>query len=607
MSAVLLSIGTGVLILGALIAIVVAGLRALVGREDEPMDMAEFAKSAVIHIGLYLAFLAGGVGVIDLLQAAVEGSSIAGSNTDLARGLSLIIVGAPSFFGLLHLIDRRRAERTALGDARPHRGWTAYLVAALTTSLIGLLVSVLQITDRLTDSSDAYRATEGAQLAGWLVLWGMHWFWLRSRNGVRGDAHLAIGSIIGLGWFLAGAGAVVFQILDDAYESAIDPVISGGSDRLGYWITVAVVGAVVWWWHWLVHLNAEGSVEGDRRGSRLWYLTVVAAGILPGLIAMLVAVTTMVSGVLIWFLGDTDEAAADFFEPVTSLVTVLFMGFLTWAYHRWELVRNDAATRNDSLRFHDYIVLAAGLGGVVAATSIIVSQLVHALAAGEHIAGDITTTNDLIVAITVLVASASVWWVQYRAVERHRAADGPTECDSLWRKLYLLLAFGVGGVVLGGSLIWIVYVLLRAVLDTTESHDTLGDLVGPVGWAVAVLGAVWYHLGVWRVDRAVLAAAEPPAATLEAVGAAARTEPSTPTAPAPPPTPPTTTTTTTMPIVVTEPAEEVSAVRVALAGTRIVGAVIDDGTSQHVLVAPDADPDAITAALSAAVSRPAGR
>ena len=70
---------------------------------------------------------------------------------------------------------------------------------------------------------------------------------------------------------------------------------------------LALVGAAVWTWHWVLNFDAAGSVEGDRRRSPLWYLTVVAAGILPGLIAMLVSVTMMVSGVLIWFVGSTED------------------------------------------------------------------------------------------------------------------------------------------------------------------------------------------------------------------------------------------------------------------------------------------------------------
>ena len=151
------------------------------------------------------------------------------------------------------------------------------------------------------------------------------------------------------------------------------------------------------------------------------------------------------------------------------------------------------------------MVLATGLTGIVGAAAVLVGQLFEAIAAEPRIAGSFDIANTLIVAVTVLVTSAMVWWWQWSLVEQHRAANAIEESDSIWRKLYLLIAFGVGGVVLGVSTIWVLFVLLRDLLDTQAGHDTLRDLTNPVGWGVAVLGAVWYHIGVWRVDRAVLA------------------------------------------------------------------------------------------------------
>ena len=321
------------LVLGAVAAAIAAGFRAMTHRQPKggeevaaPVDGAEAAKSAAIHIGLFLAMIASGVGLIDLLQAFVEGDRIAGSNSDIARGLSLLIVGGPAFAALIRVIDRRYTDRAAAGDARPHRGWSVYLVVALTTTLVATLTSVVQVTESLTSESGDYRPEELMQLIGWLALWVVHWFVLRPKFRVRGDVHLALGSIIGLGWVISGVGAVVYRILDEAYQSAFNDSLTG-SYGVTFWIVFALVGALVWAWHWHGHLNAPGSIEGDQRQSPLWFFTVVVAGVLPGLIAMLVSVTMMISGVLIWFIGSTDKDAADFFEPAAILTTVLFLGF----------------------------------------------------------------------------------------------------------------------------------------------------------------------------------------------------------------------------------------------------------------------------------------
>jgi hypothetical protein len=503
------------LLLGVLIAGVWAGFRSLSpghGGDDPesmPIDTAEAAKSIAIHVGLFLSLVVCAVGMIDVLQSFVESSRIAGTTSDLARGLSLIIVGGPVYALLLRTVDRRYAERAKQGDARPHLGWSVYLIAALTMTLIASLVSVSQVADRLTDDFDDYRPEELIQLLVWVGLWVAHWFGLRPRFRVRGDAHLAIGSIIGLGWMITGIGAVVFRVFDEAYQSVFDASLAG-SYNITFWLVIALAGAAVWAWHWLGNFNVGSSVEGDRRRSPMWFFTVIVAGVLPGLIAMLVSTTVMVSGVLIWFIGSTNEDAVDFFEPATILLTVLALGFVSWAYHRWELDRGGRPDRNESLRFHDYMVVATSLVGVVGAAAVVIGQLIEAIAAESGIAGSLDITNTLIVAVTVLLASAAVWWTQWSIVERHRAEHAFDESDSIFRKLYLIAAFGIGGLVLSVSTIWVLFVLLRDLLDSQTSHDTLGDLVGPVGWGVAVLGAVWYHLGVWRVDRTVLAAHAPP-------------------------------------------------------------------------------------------------
>ena len=499
------------LILGGLVATVVAGLRVISGNYRSnlnrmPFDGAEAAKSAAIHVGLFLAMSACAGGLIDLLQALVEGNRIAGPNPDIARGLSLLIIGGPVFAGLLWVIEKRYSERSSLGDSRPHRGWSVYLVAALTFTLFATLISTVQVLRGVMTEHAEFQPNELMQLIGWLIMWLGHWFGLRPRFGVRGDAHLAIASIVGLWWTILGVGFVVFLLLDDTYQSLFRDSLAS-EHNLTFWMSFAAVGAVVWAWHWHLHLNAARSVEGDRRHSPGWFFTVVIAGILPGLVSILMTTTTMVAGVLVWFIGSTDEDAVDFFEPGSRLTTTLLFAIMMWAYHRWVLRRGGAPERNEALRFHDYSVLGIGLVGAVSAIAVIVSQLIRAIGDRQGLASDLDINNMLIGAITVLAASAAVWWWQWMQVEQYRETGASTEASSIWRKLYLTNAFGIGGLVLGISSIWVVFILLSKLLDSQVSQSTLQDLAGPVGWIVAVLGAIWYHLGVWRVDRAALKAA----------------------------------------------------------------------------------------------------
>lgn len=477
-------------------------------RPTEPFDAAEAFKSVAIHFGLFLAFVGISIGTIDLLQFVVAGDQLAGTNSDLARAMSILIVSLPAFGLLLKTIRGRYASRGAGGDSEAHRGWSLYLIAALTTALVGVLVSVVQITDDLASDFRGIEAEEVMQLCGWFAMWAAHWFVLRPRFGVRGDLHLAIGSVLGLAWLIAGIAAVINRVLSSGYDAAFDNSLAGSYDIVR-WLIIGVVGAAVWAFHWFAHFTTAGPVEGDRRRSPLWYATVVLAGILPGLIIMLISGTAMVAGVLIWFFGTTDSSASEFFEPGPGLLTMLFVGFVVWAYHRWELDRDGTVARNEVLRLNDYVVVAVGLIAVVAAIATLFSLVFDVLLVGPGIAGNLDVGNVLIVILVVLAASSSVWWRVWDRIEQWRQLQPFEESDSVWRKMYLVAAFGLGGLVLAVSLIWLLFAFLRDLLDGELGVETLNDLSSPIGWSIAVIGAVWYHLGVWRADRTTLDAFAP--------------------------------------------------------------------------------------------------
>lgn len=520
----------GLIITGGIIFAIVSGVRSVTGSganghpDARPFDFSEAAKSFGIHLGLYLAMIAVSVGVIDFLQVLVSSDQIAGTSNDMARGLSLFIIGVPVAMLLLRAIDGRYQRRAADGDTRPHQGWTVYLVAALTTTLIATLITVVQVTDDATDSFHTVDAEEVVQFFVWLPMWALHWFVLRTRFRVNGDLHLALGSVIGLFWMVSGATTAMYRILEKSYSQLFDDQLSS-NESLTFWAVIGIVGAAVWAWHWLLHFNTVTTVEGDRRRSVLWYFTVVLVGILPALLTMLWAIGGSIAAVLIWFLGTPGESAVDFFDATPAVLTMLGIGFVVWAYHRWELGRDGAPVRNEPLRMHDYVVLAVSLLTVASGIALVIGLLIQQLTISDGLAESGGLANQLIVILTILGMGAAVWWFHWADAERSRTIAPFDESNSIWRKLYLIVAFGVGGLILAVCLVWLLYAFLRDLLDGDLGIDTLQDLRWQIGWTVAVVGAVWYHLDVWRVDRDTLAAhvvappASPPPPTGQPVGA----------------------------------------------------------------------------------------
>ncbi len=480
--------------------------RVMDANERAALDPARVVRSAAIAFGMYLAMLAITVGLIDLFQALVAGDRIVGSNSDLARALSLLIVGTPVFGLLARLVDKQRKERTAAGDARAAIGWSAHLIAALTTTLIGVLVSCGQIIEDVGNGRDV-DMPEVAQLAGWLIVWLAYWLGLRPRLGVRGHVHLLIGSVFGLAWIVTGLVGLGTDLGSQAYVRLFATPVVGG-DNLSLWVLIAIVGVVTWLWHWRVlDLDGSNGIETRPRRSRSWFAMVVGVGIVPALIALLTAIGGAASGILIWFFGSPGESAVDWFEDAPSVLVVGCLALAVWAFHRWLLQRDGDPARNEALRFHDYVIAGVGLIAVVSGVALVVGLVIEAATVRSLIAASYEMDNRLIGTMVLLAIGSALWWVTWGRIERSRQANPIAESDSSWRKLYLIVAAGLGGLTLAGCLIWILFTVLRDLFDGALGLETLDAISGPVGWAIAVLAGVWFHLGIWRSDRAVLEAA----------------------------------------------------------------------------------------------------
>lgn len=496
----MIEIATSLALLGGIVFVVVSAMRSAfheLGRDR--LDPADVLRSAAIAIGLYLAMLAIAVGIVDLFQAIGGGDRIAGTNSDLARSLSLLIVGGPVFALLMRLVARHQRDQERIG-----LGWSIHLVASLITSLVAALVSAGQIIADI--DGPGVESAEVAQMLGWLVVWTAYWFGLRPRFGVLGAIHLLAGTAAGLGWLAVGSTAVGTAVLREAYDSVFDDVLARSYSTTS-WLLVAIVGLAVWTWHWS-HLNSARGVEGETRRGRSWFVMVVALAIVPAVVAMLVVAYTSVAGILIWLFGTTDEPAAVYFDPAPGLVTAGLVAVAGWSYHRWLLARGGRPIRNESLRFHDYAVAAVGLVASITGVALVIALAFETFTARRAIAEAFDIDNRMIMATTALVLGAGLWWWMWEHIERNRNTEPVAECASVWRKLYLIVAAGLGGLLLAVSLVWVLFVTLRDLFDGVIGETTLTELADPIGWGIAVVGGAWFHYGVWRSDRAVLAAVQ---------------------------------------------------------------------------------------------------
>lgn len=487
----------------AILALIVwAIVRAMGGRRapGQPVDHATSVRRLFLY-GLLLVTLlltaTGAVLVFQELLGTAPGAT-EGERAPLALGLAFVIVAAPAYGFLLRHARRRLHDP----EERRSLAWAAYLNLSLLVSLIVTIVAAQQLLEEIT-GVDHRRAASVVPLVVWGAVWAAHWFWLKAVHGLPGDVHLAAGSLAGLVMGAIGAGGLTFVVGDEVYAGLVEQVPAGHHEPdPRSWAIAAGIGAAVWSWHWLArYLHAERTA--------LWHVLVVLIGALGGLIAALAAAATMAYWTITWFLGDPPEAlSSEHFELVPVAAAVLVVGAGSWQYHRAVLQRRRDLTRTEPLRAYDYLMAGAGLVAVVVGLTLALVAMLEALTP-EPAGSQTAIANRLVLAGVLAVIGGPLWWVFWSRIRRHAIADPVAELGSAVRRIYLIVLFGVGGVVALVSLISVLFIGLEDLLDGSLGGGTLRSCRVGLSLLATVTGVAWYHLGVFRGDRDALAAVAP--------------------------------------------------------------------------------------------------
>ena len=380
--------------------------------------------------------------------------------------------------------------------SEPRLAWAAYLNIALASSLIVSTVMVLNFLGGVFGVDD-FEWRDIAPVIVWAAVWAMHWFWLRPAHGLPGDLHLAVGSLTGLVTMMIGLGGVAYVAGDEIYASVVERLPAGHeSPELATWLIATGVGAVVWAWHWLgCYLRAERT--------SLWHVYVLLIGTLGGLAASIASGATIAYWTAVWYLGNPKmDLPSEHFEYVAVAAGFLVAGMAAWQYHRIVLRAGGSVDRSEPLRAYDYLMAASGLVATVVGATLALVALFESIAA--RITGDPSdVANHLILAVILGAIGLPLWWTSWSRIGGHLAADPTAEIGSLTRRLYLVVLFGAGGLTALISLIVVLFVGIDDLLDATFGGETLDSARVGLALLATVTGVAWYHLGVFRSDRAI--------------------------------------------------------------------------------------------------------
>ena len=479
------------LILGGIIFLVAKLMSNRGKATDESAGVAirRFFQYAVMLAMLVLT----SIGVAGLIDAAASaGSRVTADATGTALSIAFVIVGLPVFVGLALYTSRKL--RT---DPREQRsvGWAVYLTIVLFGSLIAVMSLAGAFLAELLDERSIDRAI-GIHALVWATVWAGHWLAAERKGDEQHlQVQLLLGSAAGLiatfTGIAAGSTIVLSQIYDWLFQASI---VETGVEPLAGPLIILVIGIPVWWWYWFRH---------GRHLSRgpLWHAYVLLLGVLGGAIAVILGAGIMVFGVLEWFLGDPGTtSAASHFEFIPAAVGSVIAGSASWMYHGTLLGERDDRTRTEVDRVYDYLLSGAGL--VVAASGIVTLITISLKALAGLGLTSFQSGNATAIALTLLVVGAPLWWRYWSTIQSYRRTDPDAELQSVTRRIYIYLLFGVAGIVAVVNLIIIVFILFNDILEGDFGATTLDNASVPIALLLTAGAVAGYHFVIFREDRA---------------------------------------------------------------------------------------------------------
>ena len=486
----ILGILAAALQLAVLVAIVVGAVRYLTGRRGGPGDghgVRRFFQYLIL-LGLLVVVA---VGISELMGLAVSGRPLGDAPTAVARALTFTLVGAPLF--VVVALWTRRLMRSDPGEVRS-LGWAAYLTVA------GLVAAVVAATAVYSLGYEALAdgRLDAAALAR-LVVWGTLWALLRgfeerTLDHERRSLHWLIGTLIGWGTSLVGLTAVLSVSLEALLVPGPDLVLGGGVD-LAAAVAVVAAGVPLWFAYWIRGL-------ARRPGTVLWLGHVLVMGVGASLVTTLAGASVVLYRVLVWFLGDAAGGLDRFVGDSVPAVAAATVGALSWWYHRAVLGQRVPGERTEVTRLYEYLLAAVALLAAATGVALLVVAFLRAVVPpGEQLLAA-SVVNAVLAAVTLLVVGGPLWLLFWRRIERSTAAQPVAEASSPTRRIYLVLLFGVAGVVAVIVLLVLAFMVINDALQGRLGAATIRSAAVPLGLIVAAGAVSGFHWLVFRADRA---------------------------------------------------------------------------------------------------------
>lgn len=463
-------------------------------------------------------------GTIGLTRSIFAGGEVGDSVNNLARALSLILIGVPVF--VLHWWLAQRSALTDL-EERGSRIRAVFLYGVLLTLLLPIVQNILALVSRtllLAFGEDPNQALLGGDqtlsdnliailLNGVLVAYFYYVLKADWKATPQEEAAPEVRRLYRYTMMLYGLAMVVFGA-----QQVLEYILSlGGAFGVGQYIMLAnglallLVGTPLWIYTWNL-LQRSLSDEAERRSILrlvvLYGLTFISMG------SVLVSLGFILFSLLQAVLGGFGSVKTLIGEISTPLSVVISFG-VVWAYYgrllRSEMMLThgqavqldeDSARRAGLWRLYHYILSFFGLVAVFIGLQLSLMFIVDLLLA-ESVVWVAAMRDNLAAALSTLVIGVPLWVLAWRPAMKEARNEGETGDHarrSLVRRiyLYLVLFMGVMGAMFSAGAL--LFQIISALLGDPP-EDFLVEVMQVLSVLVLFLVFSAYHWQVLRVDN----------------------------------------------------------------------------------------------------------
>ena len=483
-------------VIGGIVMLVRRSRSGTPGSGDASVSFRRLLEYGFLAIVLGLA--AGGLD--GLLSAAVEAVVDGPDDVDAPSwAITSLLVGGTALWFLVRNVRRRFAETP---DEQGALGWVLYQGIVELVTLIGFATAVNDLLDGIIGAGDV-EPQNLVHLAVWGAVWVVH-VRLGDRivdgEPVRSTLVPFAVSINALGALVASVGSVIALAFMAVYEGITGYSSWGGTvDGIRDVASVLIVSAVLWWWYWLRQAVHD-------RGSMLHHAYTLFVGVLGGLGALVGVAFGFLSRLINWGFAIGEDPAVEYFEFLPAAAAVAVVATIVWRYHRELLPPAEGRPRNDVDRAADHMAAFVGICALLAGVFVVLFVAFHHLTPVPS-GAERETTMVVVVGLPLLVVGALVWRRFWQAVQIH--ADDPEEVGSAVRRAYLYVIFGISGIAVLVTLLFLVFQVIDGILNTSFDREGIWDLHAPLAIAITAGLAAAYHRRVMRSDQKVLAAVVP--------------------------------------------------------------------------------------------------